>query len=206
MVKLFSAAILASAIAAMVCAAPLNAAPQDIRDGTEAHLNLKRAVVTKTIWVTVHASGPTPAPHVPAPGNNNPPPNKPAPPAGQPAPSDWRADMLNQLNALRAKNGKPAVRLDTTINNFAQEHSQYQNSIHKMTHDDPRGGVGDRLRAAGIQWRGAAENVVAGSKNVADAMKAWTNSPPHFQNMMGDYNIVGFGLDSIYWTMEFAKI
>ncbi|KAJ2781252.1 hypothetical protein GGI15_003268 [Coemansia interrupta] len=90
------------------------------------------------------------------------------------------------------------------MNKLAQDHSNHQSAIKTMTHDDTKP-LGDRVTACGIRWGGIAENVAYNSKTVAQAIQAWTNSPGHYQNMIGDYEIVGFGETNLYWTQDFAR-
>ncbi|KAI8323425.1 SCP-like extracellular [Martensiomyces pterosporus] len=111
--------------------------------------------------------------------------------------------MLSQVNAVRAKAGKSALQLSDQLNSFAQEHSDYQDSIKSMTHSDPSGSLGTRFVAAGISWTGAAENVAVGQQDVSAVVQAWVNSPDHYANMIGDYTYAGFGENNLYWTQDF---
>ncbi|KAJ2398344.1 hypothetical protein GGI05_000152 [Coemansia sp. RSA 2603] len=117
---------------------------------------------------------------------------------------DWRQEMLTLLNNLRAKVGKKALVLNSNMNKLAQDHSDYQASIKTMTHNDTKP-LGDRVKAYGIRWGGIAENVVYNTKTVSQAIQAWANSPGHYRNMIGDYEIVGFGETNLYWTQNFAS-
>ncbi|KAJ1939698.1 hypothetical protein EC988_007242, partial [Linderina pennispora] len=57
---------------------------------------------------------------------------------------------------------------------------------------------------SGIDWNGVAENVAQDYPDVTAVMNGWVKSPGHFKNLIGDYNIVGFGYDNGYSTQEFA--
>ncbi|KAJ1901878.1 hypothetical protein LPJ66_000434 [Kickxella alabastrina] len=122
-----------------------------------------------------------------------------------PVSNDWRTDMLAKINAVRASAGKSALILDTTLNTVAQSHSEYENSIHSMTHSDPNGTLGTRLSSRHIAWKGAAENIAWNQQDVASVMSAWTKSSGHYVNMVGDYTHVGFGQAGLYWTQDFYK-
>ncbi|KAJ2831534.1 hypothetical protein GGI24_001545 [Coemansia furcata] len=128
-----------------------------------------------------------------------------AAPSAAPSNGSWQTDMLNQVNAVRAKAGKAALTLSSQLNTIAQSHSQYMSSTSDMTHSDPAGSLGTRAAAAGLQWMGAAENIAWNQQNVAQVMDAWINSPGHYANMVGDYNSVGFGVSNLYWTQDFIK-
>ncbi|KAJ2830165.1 hypothetical protein FBU31_002540 [Coemansia sp. 'formosensis'] len=128
-----------------------------------------------------------------------------AAPSQAPSSGSWQTDMLNQVNAVRAKAGKAALTLSSQLNTIAQSHSQYMSSTSDMTHSDPAGSLGTRAAGAGLQWMGAAENIAWNQQNVAQVMDAWINSPGHYANMVGDYNSVGFGVSNLYWTQDFIK-
>ncbi|PIA15181.1 hypothetical protein COEREDRAFT_88040 [Coemansia reversa NRRL 1564] len=119
--------------------------------------------------------------------------------------NDWKTDMLNKVNEIRAAAKKPPLKLDDRMNSMAQAHSDYQESISKTTHEDPAGGIGKRCSIYGVKWSGVAENVLWGSNDVTAAVKKWRNSGGHYANMIGNYEIVGFGVNKLYWTQTFAK-
>ncbi|KAJ1822452.1 hypothetical protein LPJ56_000775 [Coemansia sp. RSA 2599] len=126
--------------------------------------------------------------------------------SASPAPNDWRYQMLKKLNDLRATVGKKALMLDTRMNDMAQSHSEYQNSIQKMTHADSAGGLGQRCSDVGVSWSGVAENVAWNYEDVDAVMEGWRKSDGHYHNMVGDYDIVGFGETNKYWTQDFASL
>ncbi|KAJ2041737.1 hypothetical protein H4S04_003382 [Coemansia sp. S16] len=156
---------------------------------------------------TTAAPTPTRAPVAPAPA---PVPTR-APVAPAPAPvqppssGNWQSEMLSQVNAVRARAGKAALTLSSQLNSVAQAHSQYMSSTRDMTHSNPGGSLGTRVGAAGIKWNGAAENIAWNQKTVSQVMDAWTKSPGHYANMVGDYTSVGFGEANLYWTQDFVK-
>ncbi|KAJ2741103.1 hypothetical protein GGI20_005420 [Coemansia sp. BCRC 34301] len=119
---------------------------------------------------------------------------------------EWQNQMLAQVNSIRAAAGKSPLKLDSRMNSMAQDHSEYQDKINKMTHDDAAGSLGQRCSNVGLQWRGVAENVAWNYPDVTSVVKGWKNSSGHYRNMIGDYNLVGFGESGKYWTQDFAKI
>ncbi|KAI9500396.1 CAP domain-containing protein [Coemansia spiralis] len=125
--------------------------------------------------------------------------------SSSPSSSSWMSTMLSELNAIRAAVGKPALTLDSTLSKIAQKHSDYQASVNTMTHSDPSGTLGARFSADGVSWEGAAENIAWNQADVSAVMKAWKNSPGHYENMIGDYTSVGFGVTNLYWTQDFLK-
>ncbi|MCU7929720.1 MAG: Ig-like domain-containing protein [Candidatus Thiodiazotropha sp. (ex Codakia rugifera)] len=71
---------------------------------------------------------------------------------------------------------------------------------------------GDRITAAGYNWRTYGENIAAGYADEETAMNAWLNSPGHCANLMNpNFTEMGEAVaenpDSqyrIYWTQNFA--
>ncbi|KAJ2013466.1 hypothetical protein GGI14_005368, partial [Coemansia sp. S680] len=102
---------------------------------------------------------------------------------------DWQNQMLTQVNSIRAAAGKAPLKLDSRMNNMAQDHSEYQDRINQMTHADSSGSLGQRCSNAGLQWRGVAENVAWNYPDVTAVVKGWKNSAGHYANMVGDYNV-----------------
>ncbi|KAJ1925325.1 hypothetical protein GGI01_000046 [Coemansia sp. RSA 376] len=126
--------------------------------------------------------------------------------------SNWRQAMLEDVNSKRNETGLPPLILSEPLNAMSQNHSDYQVSIKKMTHDDASGSLGKRATDAGISWSRIAENVAMGAETVDNVMNLWENSPHHLANILGNYKFVGFGLatdgegnkGSAYWTQTFV--
>jgi uncharacterized protein YkwD len=126
--------------------------------------------------------------------------------------SDFRAEMLNNLNSVRRSAGRPPVVLNSRLNAAAQAHSDDMARNRFMDHTGSDGSsMTDRIRRAGISRPGAhAENVAAGQTSVSRVMTDWVNSPGHYRNIIGSYTDVGFGLargsDGVRrWTQKFAS-
>ncbi|KAJ2171968.1 hypothetical protein EV180_001747 [Coemansia sp. RSA 518] len=116
----------------------------------------------------------------------------------------WITEMVCAINKVRASHGASPLGISDELNSIAQKHSDYQNSINQMTHDDPAGGVGARLTALGVSWMSAAENVAAGMTTPAQAQQALEESPGHLANMVdSSMTFVGVGRSSNYYTQNF---
>ncbi|MCG8052273.1 MAG: CAP domain-containing protein [Candidatus Thiodiazotropha endolucinida] len=71
---------------------------------------------------------------------------------------------------------------------------------------------GDRITAAGYNWRAYAENIAAGYNDEEAVMTAWLESPGHCANIMNtSVTEIGAGMAEnasaryrIYWTQDFA--
>ncbi|KAJ2660251.1 hypothetical protein IW148_003849 [Coemansia sp. RSA 1199] len=119
---------------------------------------------------------------------------------------DWRNDMLVQVNKIRTNAGLPSMKIDTRLNAIAQAHSDYQAQINILTHNDTSGSLGQRVTDAGIQWLGAAENVASGPTQVDVVVGLWNASAGHYANIVGNYDISGFGLANNNTQSNLAKL
>ncbi|KAI8320037.1 PR-1-like protein [Martensiomyces pterosporus] len=122
---------------------------------------------------------------------------------------DWEHDMLAKLNQARARAGKPDIQLDNRVSSMAQSHSDHMASTYMLTHADPKGSIDQRATATGIKWVNVGENIAYGYQTVDEAIAGWTSSPEHYANMVGDFNLVGFGKQDgkgmTFWTQNFIK-
>ncbi|ORX66169.1 PR-1-like protein [Linderina pennispora] len=116
----------------------------------------------------------------------------------------WQIEMLNLVNAERARYHRRPLNLDIRLCHSAQEHSNYQAHTNAMTHNDSSGPLMTRVQRRVPNIRGCAENVAWNQPDVRSVVQGWINSPGHHRNMLGEYNIVGFGIQNKYWTQVFA--
>lgn len=122
------------------------------------------------------------------------------------------AEVLRLVNEERAKYGLGALKRASDLDALARAHSQDMITRHFFDHTNPSGqSPFDRMRAAGISYRAAAENIAYGQRSAAAVMDAWMNSSGHRANILnGTYTEIGIGAvrnsgGTIYWTQEFVK-
>jgi len=115
-------------------------------------------------------------------------------------------EMLCLVNKCRQAHGKTPLALHHNLVKSAQVHSQYMAQVNKMTHDDYRGGLGDRITSTGFpSWSGVSENIASGQDSVEQVVNAWIESPGHLSNILGNTVYCGFGRVGNMWTQEFAS-
>ncbi|OMH85771.1 hypothetical protein AX774_g684 [Zancudomyces culisetae] len=125
---------------------------------------------------------------------------------GVPSDDGFAQTILDLLNKLRASKGLKQLRLDGTLTAAALDQSQYQASINTMTHDNSNyGGLLQRFSASGASCSGAAENVGKGSSDPEELFTLWMNSPPHLENMLGDYGRMGAAVFEGYSAQTFCN-
>ncbi|MEH2454222.1 CAP domain-containing protein [Nostoc sp.] len=116
--------------------------------------------------------------------------------------------VFNQINNYRASQGLPALTRNSGIENQARIHSQNMaNGTVSFGHT----GFSERVRAIGIPYKAAGENV-AYNQGYSDpatiAVQGWLKSPGHLANIKGNYDKTGIGVASntrgaIYFTQIF---
>jgi uncharacterized protein YkwD len=90
----------------------------------------------------------------------------------------------SMISDYRRLNGLPAVELDPTLLQIAQDQARHMAAIDKLTHDPGGRGFTQRLKAANYDAARAAENIGAGYRTLAEAFSGWRDSPSHKANML----------------------
>ena len=118
--------------------------------------------------------------------------------------------LFNDVNAARAQRGLPPLVQDETLSQFALQVAQQMALRHYFGHTDPNGVTfQDRLRAAGLHTRFAAENM-AFDQDEAHAHQAFLHSPGHYTNIVDSHPhklgiaVVAAGDGEVFYVEEFA--
>lgn len=171
---------------------------------------------------------PAPAPEKPA--EQKPEVEKPAAPAPAPAPqqpsqpsaepaeqapqqtaglSAVEQKVLDLTNAERAKAGLKPLAADTKLMDAARAKSADMRKNNYFSHTSPTyGSPFDQMKAAGISYKKAAENIAMGQRTPEEVVKGWMESPGHRQNILTpEFTHIGIGYDSNghYWTQMFIQ-
>jgi uncharacterized protein YkwD len=75
------------------------------------------------------------------------------------------------------------VTIDPELTRLAQAQTEIMAKRDKLGHDVGKPFVA-RLKASGYDAKGAAENISAGYRTLAEAFSGWRDSPPHRANML----------------------
>ncbi len=161
-------------------------------------------------------STPTPTPTTPTP----------TPVAGTCDLPNFKQDLLDRINALRASGAScgssgnfPAVApvvWNDKLTQAADAHALDMANKNYFSHDSQDGRkFSDRITAAGYTWVAAGENIAAGQATVEAVMNSWRNSPGHCANLMSaNFADVGVACRpaassantySKYWVMDLGK-
>jgi len=119
------------------------------------------------------------------------------------------AQMLDIINAIRYRMKLELFILDNTIANTARKHSTNMIKYKFYAHiDQNQKDPFDRMKDDKISFKNAAENILKGTATSYDAVQKFMNSKLHRENILGDYQYLGVGIDydekgSLYITQNF---
>jgi uncharacterized protein YkwD len=107
--------------------------------------------------------------------------------------------VFDRINEIRQQNGSPALAWSEAVAECAREQSRRKVELRFPGHEDPeRGGVADRLNAAGIHWITCGENIFmerGWDDPVNYAVVFWWYSEGHKRNLLDPvYSLTGVGL------------
>lgn len=137
---------------------------------------------------------------------------RPGTPKGDENARDMSAAAVTLVNAVRAKNGLPAVSADAAASGAALYQARRMASAATMAHlIGPGDDFKSRMKEGGVALP-AAENVAAGQSSLEDAMAAWIRSSKHLKNMLGSYRGLGVAVafdgsngNRPYWAMVLSN-
>ena len=151
-------------------------------------------------------SGPS-APETPSEPEQPDAPSEPDQPSGSTSVLDYEQQVVTLVNAERAKYGLAALTLDETLCGYARVKSQDMHDQSYFSHTSPTyGSPFDMMRAFGVSYRTAGENIAMGYATPAAVVEAWMNSEGHRANILSaNYTTLGVGYvaDGGYWTQWF---
>ncbi|MEX2981462.1 sigma-70 family RNA polymerase sigma factor [Streptomyces sp. C36] len=118
--------------------------------------------------------------------------------------------VVNLVNAERAKVGCSPVTENSLLDAAAQGHSDDMAARGFFDHTNPDGkGPGERITAAGYQWSTYGENIAYGQQTPASVMDSWMNSDGHRKNILNcSFKEIGIGINKApggpRWTQVFG--
>ena len=117
-------------------------------------------------------------------------------------------NAVRMINDWRGAHGLPPVKIDAKLNHVAGIQTQAMMAQGVVSHD-AAGDFRTRMRSNGVRGT-AAENLAAGTPNIAQVMSMWQGSSGHNANLLNP-EISRVGLSKgvtatgyVYWTMVFS--
>lgn len=124
--------------------------------------------------------------------------------------SEFERQVVELTNAERAKAGLKPLTMYAPLMAVAKAKSQDMANLGYFSHTSPTyGSPFDQMRAAGIQYRAAGENIAQGQRTPEQVVNAWMNSPGHRANILNaNYTHIGVGFveNGYYWTQQFIQM
>ncbi|MDH6705665.1 uncharacterized protein YkwD [Kitasatospora sp. MAA19] len=110
--------------------------------------------------------------------------------------------FLDRLNAVRAQNGKPAVRLNQTLAQAAKCNADQMDQRRVSGHFCDSATI---ARGLGYAWRGFGEIAFYGPTDIDAAVDGWIKSPLHLGIMLDNYTEVGLArTGAASWNADFG--
>ena len=119
-------------------------------------------------------------------------------------------ELVEAHNKERAKEGLAPLKSVPKLTQAAHGHARDMAEHGKMAHEGSDGSTpAQRAERLGYRYVKTGENVAYGQPTVESVMRAWMDSPPHRENILGDYSEVGAArvLDKEerpYWSVSFG--
>lgn len=124
--------------------------------------------------------------------------------------SEAACKVMVITNEERAKQGLPAIMVNSKCVSEAQFHAQDMATNNYFSHDGQSETTSERFTRYGLSGISWGENIAAGYLNAKEVMEGWMNSPGHRKNILSAYfkSIgVGYAVDakgSPYWVQCFS--
>jgi len=118
--------------------------------------------------------------------------------------------VINLTNKERNKAGLPDLKASSRLSRLAQLKAEDMAKKGYFSHTSPTyGSAFDMMKAYGISYKTAGENIAKGQPTAQAAMNGWMNSSGHRANILGSkYSEIGVGVaengkGTIYWVQLF---
>ena len=121
--------------------------------------------------------------------------------------SAFEQQVVELTNQERTKNGLPALKLDVELSKVARDKSKDMQTKNYFSHTSPTyGSPFDMMKAYGVSYKAAGENIAMGQRSPEEVVQAWMNSQGHRENIMNpNFTHIGVGhvATGNYWTQMF---
>lgn len=121
--------------------------------------------------------------------------------------SDYEGEVIRLINEIRRQNGLLSLTANWELSRVARYKSQDMVDQHYFSHNSPTYGTPfQMIRAFGLSYRTAGENIAYGQRTPQAVVDAWMNSSGHRANILNaSFTQIGVGYvaDGHYWTQMF---
>ncbi len=119
----------------------------------------------------------------------------------------YEDEVIRLVNEIRVSNGLNALTKNWELSRVARYKSQDMAENRYFSHTSPTyGSPFQMIKAFGLTYRSAGENIAYGQRTPQEVMNAWMNSSGHRANILNaSYTQIGVGYaaNGRYWTQMF---
>lgn len=119
----------------------------------------------------------------------------------------YEAEVIRLVNEIRVQNGLQPLKTNWELSRVARYKSQDMVDKHYFSHTSPTyGSPFQMMKAFGLSYRTAGENIAYGQRTPQEVVNAWMNSSGHRANILNSsYTQIGVGYvaNGNYWTQMF---
>ncbi|WP_313640691.1 CAP domain-containing protein [Paenibacillus sp.] len=135
-------------------------------------------------------------------------PQQPANPKGSANSSQSVQQVLNLVNKERTNAGLKSLSLNSELSKMAMAKAKDMYDNNYFDHQSPTyGSPFDMMKAFGISYRSAGENIAKGQKSAEEVMNQWMNSPGHRANILNSsFTEIGIATYNTEWVQEFIGL
>lgn len=121
--------------------------------------------------------------------------------------STFAAQVVTLVNKERANAGLSALKSDSLLTKVAMDKAKDMYANNYFDHNSPTyGSPFDMMRAYGVAYSYAGENIAKGQRTPQEVMTAWMNSAGHKANILGShYGKIGVAYYNGEWVQEFTN-
>ena len=116
-------------------------------------------------------------------------------------------EVIRLVNEIRVENGLKPLTTNWELSRIARYKSEDMSANKYFSHTSPTYGTPfQMIRAFGLSYRSAGENIAYGQRTPAAVVNAWMNSSGHRANILNpSYTQIGVGYcaNGNYWTQMF---
>ncbi|MBM7567392.1 CAP domain-containing protein [Paenibacillus sacheonensis] len=119
----------------------------------------------------------------------------------------FAAQVVTLVNKERANAGLTALKSDSLLTKVALDKAKDMYANNYFDHNSPTyGSPFDMMRAYGVAYSYAGENIAKGQRTPQEVMTAWMNSAGHKANILGShYGKIGVAYYNGEWVQEFTS-
>lgn len=121
--------------------------------------------------------------------------------------SEYESKVVELINDIRRTNGLSTLSIDQELCRVARIKAQEMHDKHYFDHNSPAYGTPfEMMRAFGIRYRVAGENIAVGFRTPQAVVEGWMNSDGHRANILNPgFTKIGMGYvaDGGYWSQMF---